>query len=217
MDAAALEADAEAAATRVRTTTQRCIEAEREQARVWGSIETSARAGLGEQVVELEAALAEATAARDGVRRKADALLLLRDTLHAHRDDARLRYRAPLRARIEELGRVIFGHDLAITLDDQLRVATRTLDGRTLALSQLSDGTKEQLAIIARLAAATLVDQRDGVPVILDDALGYADPTRTDRMNTLLGRAGEDTQVIVLTCDPDRFAAVPAADVVRLG
>jgi uncharacterized protein YhaN len=110
----------------------------------------------------------------------------------------------------------VFGDVFAVELDDTLRIVQRTLAGRTLAVEQLSGGAQEQLAIIGRLAAAALVDEEDGVPLILDDALGYADPTRTDRVNTLLADVGEQAQVIVLTCDPDRFAGVPDARTIRI-
>ncbi len=216
LDVATIEADAEAAQARLSSTRQQLQEADLERAQLWGEIEASASAGLGEKVPQLEAALDDATARRDALRHRAEALKLLRETLHRHRDEARARYQAPLRAEIERLGRVVFGEDFTVELDEHLRVVSRTLAGRTLAVEQLSGGAQEQLAIITRLAAASLVDTEDGVPLILDDALGYADPTRTDRVNTLLADVGTSAQVIVLTCDPDRFAGVPGARLVRV-
>ncbi len=211
LDVSAIEADAEGARTRLETTRRQLQEADLERARLWGEIEASASAGLGEKVPHLAAALDDAVARHDALRHRAEALKLLRDTLHRHRDEARARYQAPLRAEVERLGRVVFGDDFSVELDEHLRVVSRTLGGRTLAIEQLSGGAQEQLAIITRLAAASLVDGEDGVPLILDDALGYADPTRTDRVNTLLADIGSNAQVIVLTCDPDRFSAVPGA------
>lgn len=216
LDDDTIRADAEAAAARLESTQRQLHEADVERAQVWGTIEASASAGLGEQVPQLEAALADAEARRDALRHRADALLLLRDTLHRHRDAARARYQAPLKEEVERLGRVVFGSDFTVELDDELRIVRRTMDGRTLELGQLSGGAQEQLAIITRLAAASLVDRTDGVPLILDDALGYADPTRTDRVNTLLADVGTRSQVIVLTCDPDRFTGVRDARVVAV-
>ncbi|WP_458039545.1 ATP-binding protein, partial [Klebsiella pneumoniae] len=71
----------------------------------------------------------------------------------------------------------------------------------------LSGGAKEQLGIISRLACAMLVDPADGVPVIIDDALGYTDPERLASMGAVLGHAGRQTQVIVLTCTPQRYSS----------
>lgn len=216
LDVQTIEADADAAAARLDSTRQQMQQADLERARLWGTIEASASSGLGEHVPQLEAALADAESRRDALHHRADALKLLRDTLHRHRDAARARYQAPLKQEIERLGRVVFGSDFHVELDEELRVVQRTLGGRTLSLEQLSGGAQEQLAIITRLAAASLVDREDGVPLILDDALGYADPTRTDRVNTLLADVGRTSQVIVLTCDPDRFTGVRAAQVLAL-
>ena len=80
----------------------------------------------------------------------------------------------------------------------------------------MSAGAQEQLGILARLAAARLVAQEEGVPLILDDTLGYADPARLATMGAALALAGRDTQIIVLTCSPDRYQQVGSADVVRL-
>ena len=211
LDVATIEADAQAAAARFSSTQSQVRQAEIDRAQLWGEIEASAASGLGEKVPQLQAELDDAEADRASLRHRAEALKLLRDTLHRHRDAARSRYQAPLQQAIERLGRVVFGEDFEVELDDSLRVVRRTVGGRTLDIEQLSGGAQEQLAIITRLAAASLVDTEDGVPLILDDALGYADPTRTDRVNTLLADVGKHSQVIVLTCDPDRFAGVPNA------
>jgi uncharacterized protein YhaN len=55
-----------------------------------------------------------------------------------------------------------------------------------------------------------------GVPVILDDGLGWSDRSRLESMGAVLKMAGEHCQVIVLTCYPDRYRAVGGATVVAL-
>ena len=74
----------------------------------------------------------------------------------------------------------------------------------------------EQLGIISRLACAMLIDPADGVPVIIDDALGYTDPERLASMGAVLGHAGRNTQVIVLTCTPQRYQGVGGAHLVAV-
>lgn len=54
--------------------------------------------------------------------------------------------------------------------------------------------------MILRLACATIVAPDGGVPVILDDVLGYSDPHRLEAMSAVLSEAGRTTQVIVFTC-----------------
>jgi len=148
---------------------------------------------------------------------RARAALVLHTAMAEARAQARQRYVTPFRHRIEQLGRIVFGPTFGVALDDDLGIATRTLDGITLPVDQLSAGAREQLGVIARLACAGIVSVDEGAPVIFDDTLGWSDPERLDTMGATIGVAGRDCQVIVLTCSPDRYASVGGATVVRLG
>ncbi len=59
-----------------------------------------------------------------------------------------------------------------------------------------------------RMATARLVNPVDRVPVLLDDALGYTDTPRLGRMLRALEGGGQDTQVIVLTANPERYVGL---------
>jgi len=65
----------------------------------------------------------------------------------------------------------------------------------------LSIGTREQLAVLARLTFADLLDEHGKKsPIILDDALVFSDDRRFGEMQRILDRAAERLQIIVLTC-----------------
>ncbi len=55
-----------------------------------------------------------------------------------------------------------------------------------------------------------------GAPVIFDDALGWTDPGRLDRMGAAISTAADDCQVIILTCVPNRYSSVGKARVVAI-
>ena len=142
---------------------------------------------------------------------------MLFEALRSEREAARRTYVAPLRREIENLGKIVFGADFAVELDDvDLSVTSRTLLGQTIPFRSLSVGAQEQIALISRLACATIVAPDGGVPVILDDALGNSDPQRLEAMGAVLAVAGRQSQIIVLTCQPDRYEHVGGAKVVRL-
>ncbi len=189
-----------------------------EQRLVEGRLEMAGVQGLASAVDRAHAELAHAEARHENLERRAMAARVLRDTLARHRAEARRRYSAPLRERIEALGRVIHGTTFDVSLGDDLEVQTRTVDGVTLPVSSLSTGAREQLATVVRLAVAGLTaSDGSGVPVVLDDALGWSDPARLEAMGSLLGRAGATSQVILMTCVPDRYAGtVAGAHIVRI-
>ena len=171
------------------------------------------------QLDQLHLAASELEAAQgvlERVRVRAQAAELLLHTLQRHRDNTRRRYVQPFTDQVLRLGKVVFGSSLGVGIDEELRITTRTLDGVTVDHDALSGGAKEQLGIISRLACAMLVDPADGVPVIIDDALGYTDPERLASMGAVLGHAGRNSQVIVLTCTPQRYQGVGGAHLVAV-
>jgi hypothetical protein len=163
------------------------------------------------QAAERQRARAERELA--GLERRANAARRLFEALRTERDAARSYYAAPLADAIAQLGRPLYGADFAVELSDDLSPVRRILGGKSLLTSQLSAGAREQLALLARLAAARLAG---GVPIWLDDALGHTDPERLAALGPLLAAAGESSQVIVLTCSPERFRSVPGARLVEL-
>ena len=172
--------------------------------------------GLVEELAEARAAHERARRACVSWERRATAARTLRDALDEARREAHLAYVEPLRAQLQRLAAHVFGADVRVDVGPDLRIASRTLGGVTVPFEQLSSGAREQLAVLGRLACAMLVSGGSGVPVLLDDALGYSDPQRLDGMARALAAAGESCQVVVLTCVPERYRLVAGASTQRL-
>ncbi len=148
---------------------------------------------------------------------RAEAARLLFEAFEKRRQEAHQRYVAPFKEQIEKLGRIVFGPTFEVDLDANLRVARRTLEGITLDVDRLSTGAQEQLGVICRLACAAIVSpDGGGAPVVIDDALGWSDPSRLQTIGAAIAAAGRKCQVIVLTCTPGRYAHIGNATVVRL-
>jgi uncharacterized protein YhaN len=98
----------------------------------------------------------------------------------------------------------------SIQVDDEFRLTGVIRDGEDAeAFLRLSGGTREQIAVLTRLAfAEILIDQGKPATVILDDALVFSDDDRMDRMFDVLGAAAKKTQMIVLTCRRRVFDAL---------
>ena len=139
--------------------------------------------------------------------REVRVLKCLLETLTAAETETREQYLAPVIRRVTPYLRTLFpGAD--VSCDDALRITglTRGAAGAE-DFEFLSDGTQEQLAVLARLAfAEMLIDQGQPAMVILDDALAYADAERMERMFDVLAQAAAKTQILVLTCREDLFA-----------
>jgi hypothetical protein len=172
-------------------------------------------AGLEERLSRAEAEGERARETRDDLLRRAAGAKLLLDTLALHRDAVRRTYLGPLRERIEALGRLLFDETFRVEVGDDLGIRSRTRNGVTVEFRDLSTGTKEQLALIARIACAMLVAEEGG-PLLLDDVLGHTDPGRLAAMGAILRLGGKQCQLVLFTSIPDRYANVGDAAVVRL-
>lgn len=179
-------------------------------------IDDRASEGIYEKLAAAEETMESARQRLTRLRRQARAIDLLRSTVLARKEEAQRKYVAPFKDQIERLGRLVFGPGLSVEVSENLEIVSRTLNERTVAFESLSGGTKEQLALIGRLAVATLVDSDSGAPVILDDAFGFADAERLNALNVILGTVGQRAQVILLTCQPDRFGNIGGATTVSL-
>jgi len=172
--------------------------------------------GLATQLDMATSELAHLTVTHEQLEARATAAKLLFETFARRRTEAHHCYVAPFREGIESLGRLVFGSTLGVELADDLSISRRTLHGVTLDFADLSTGAKEQLGMISRLACASIVATDGGAPVIFDDALGWSDPRKLERMGAAISKAGRSCQIIVLTCTPGRYASVGDASVVQL-
>jgi hypothetical protein len=80
----------------------------------------------------------------------------------------------------------------------------------------LSGGTCEQVAAAVRLAMAELLAQaHDGsLPVVFDDAFGYADPERVRALQRMLELgASRGLQIIALTCNAADYAGFATKEI----
>ena len=212
----AVQAELAAAQAAAESIRGRRAETEHELNRITAELGVIGGEGRHGRLAEAQAALADAQAEHDRIGARAEAARLLRDTMIRHRDNTRQRYVQPYRGELERLGRIVFGSDFEVEVDTTLAIRNRTLDGRTVPYESLSGGAREQLGILARLAGAALVAEADSVPVLIDDALGFSDAERLTRMGEVFNTVGDRGQVIVLTCQPSRYAGIDGASVIEL-
>jgi len=186
-------------------------------------LELGGHEGLSDRLAEVRAKLEELRRDVDSEDGRAAGAAHLHALLSEKREEAQQAYIGPYAEKVNAYARILYGPDVAVEVDHRdFTVASRTLNGTTVPFGSLSGGAREQLAVLARLACGALVSPAagdggpGGVPVIIDDALGYSDPDRLEKLGAALAVAGRDCQVIVLTCEPGRYRGVGGARVVPL-
>ncbi|MDO5699368.1 MAG: AAA family ATPase [Dermatophilus congolensis] len=206
----------EAAERAATAAAERLRQAETELNRIEAVLDEVGGQGRAERLDHAATALEAAERAAADITRHAEAARVLFETLRRHSDAAKAAYVAPFTAAVERLGRLVYGSSFGVVVAPDLTIEERALDGVHVPYGSLSTGAKEQLAILVRLACAQLVDPAEGVPVVIDDALGYSDPDRILATSAAFEHVGEHAQVVMLTCTPGRYDGVRGAATVSL-
>jgi uncharacterized protein YhaN len=184
----------------------RLSELGQEIARLEGQIENAGGDGIGESLASTRE-LRE-VAERDRARRsnRLAALQLLRKTVDTCLAEGQERYYAPVRRHLRPFLNDLFpGAELQLGDGFGIEGLKRGGD-QAEPFTRLSDGTQEQIAVLVRLAmGAMLTEQGQPTPIILDDALVFSDDDRITRMFDALSRAGQNQQIVVLTCRTRAF------------
>ena len=156
--------------------------------------------GLAEELAQIESDYASASRELKHVESQALAVNLLYRTLDDALRSAKQAVAQPVIAKlVPYLRQLLPGAEPSISED---MVLTGIQRGSTAEpFTHLSIGTREQLAVLVRLAYADLLSEQ-GIPVtvILDDALVNSDDERRERMKAILYRAAKRYQLLVLTC-----------------
>jgi len=168
--------------------------------RLRARIQALAGSGLDERLASARRRCDELERECAKYRREAEALELLLRVLREAERDAKVRYLGPLVRRIRPYLEALFpGADLEV--DETFRITAVAREGGAEPFDRLSEGTREQIAVLTRLAFAELLaDQGRPAVVVLDDALVFSDDQRIERMFEILSRAAAKLQIIVLTC-----------------
>ena len=156
--------------------------------------------GLAEELSEAEEAHAQTSLKLSQMKKKAEALDLLYKTLDGALKQAKADVAKPIISKMEPYLDQLFPGSTP-SIDENLLLKGIQREGADEPFESLSIGTREQVAILVRLAYADLLAEK-GIPVmvILDDALVNSDDGRRTRMKKILFQAAQRYQVIMLTC-----------------
>ena len=162
-------------------------------------------AGLDEKIAEAGRTAARLKLDCEGYERERAALALLDQTLTDAERTQTERYLAPLVRTIQPAFSAVFP-GAAPVMDTGFGLSGLTRR-TTEEFGKLSDGTREQIAVLVRLGFAELLHARQSPAIlVLDDALSFSDSQRLELMFDVLADAATRFQILVLTCHAEVFA-----------
>jgi uncharacterized protein YhaN len=151
-----------------------------------------------------------------------DAIRLLYATTSKVKEELLSTVAAPIEKTTTELWTQVCGTQFAdIWLDSNFipRGVTPAVLGNSdieVPMERLSGGEKEQVFLCTRLAVGKELARSERQFCLFDDILTFTDDTRLGRVCDLLGGAATELQIIIFTCHPERFVAIPGATLIDL-
>lgn len=169
-------------------------------------IDIYAAEAVEEELADVEIRLTAARQRLDEIMFEVSVLRSLDEVLESARSAARDRYVEPVLRELTPLIRLLWPNaELRFDAEKVLPTAL-VRAGTEEDFDILSGGTKEQIALLVRLAfARMLAKSGNPAPVILDDAIVYTDDDRIERIFDALTRQEQDLQIIVFSCRQKAF------------
>lgn len=197
-----LEALAEAARRGAAATREAAAETQRvekEIASIEGGLAVLQDDGAGERADRLAGEAEAAAGSVAAIERELRELTLLAKALSEAEAALRTSLETPVLHCIGPYLELVLPR-ARLALDGGLGPLALSRAGVDEQLDRLSEGTQEQVSILARLGLAALAAERGAsLPLVLDDPLAYTDDERLARLLMVLERASAKHQVVVLT------------------
>ena len=133
------------------------------------------------------------------LREERDAILLAWSWLQQAAETYQSTYREDLEQRITAHFRTLSGAPRRVVLDQDFRAGVLGSRGERLVAEQLSQGTRDQLALAIRLGVADLLADALPLPLFFDDSFVHYDSRRLEQLRPTLDRLGKTRQWVLFT------------------
>lgn len=190
-----------------------------EESREEGRLESLSAQGPYSALAQAEEEVARLQRALTSEHLRVAAVKLLRDTTVQCRTEALASVAAPVEATATRIVQRIAGGRLGrVQLGESFEaghVLPELAEG-AVPVQSVSGGEREQIYLATRLALAELLAKDERQLVVLDDVLTATDSGRFARVMAILEEASRRLQILVLTCHPERYRGLEAANFIDL-
>lgn len=189
-------------------------QAETDFARESTRLEVLSMKGLYSEIASMEETLENLRRKHRDEKLSADSIKLLWDTYSACRSEMATEVNRAVEDRATEIASRIARSGKGRLVLDQSMAPSGFIPGeagRAVGMEVLSGGESEQVHFAVRLALAAATGSEERQLLVLDDTLMATDGIRFPRILEILEEVSDSLQVLVLTCQPDRFAPLAGA------
>ncbi|BDZ71458.1 AAA family ATPase [Methanobacterium petrolearium] len=147
---------------------------------------------------------------------EADALKLLFQLTNLYRENTIGELSEPIRKHVTEDLEKLLGPKYSLVFNKQMKPESIEVAGEEASIDLLSFGTQEQVWCLFRLALGNILSSNEKQLVVLDDPLVNTDPARMHRALEILQENAQHMQIIVVTCDVDKYNSLTDANFISM-
>lgn len=147
---------------------------------------------------------------------EADALKLLFQLTSLYRENTIGELSEPIRKHVTDDMEKLLGPKYSLVFNKQMKPESIEVAGEEASIDLLSFGTQEQVWCLFRLALGNILSRNEKQLVVLDDPLVNTDPARMHRALEILQDNSKNMQIIVVTCDVDKYNSLTDANFISM-
>lgn len=122
----------------------------------------------------------------------------------------------PIRQKVTQDLEKLIGPKYSLNFNNGMKPESISVLGEDASIDLLSFGTKEQIWCLFRLALGSILSKDNPQLVVLDDPLVNTDPVRMHHALEILEENSKNMQIIVLTCDVDKYNSLIDANFISI-
>jgi Uncharacterized conserved protein len=147
---------------------------------------------------------------------EAQALKLLFDLTSFYRDNTISELSEPIRKQVTGDLEKLLGGKYSLSFSKEMKPDSIEVCGEEAPIDLLSFGTQEQVWCLFRLALGNILSGDEQQLVVLDDPLVNTDPVRMHHALEILEENAKNMQIIVVTCDVDKYNSLKDANFISM-
>lgn len=144
------------------------------------------------------------------------AIKLLHNLTSHYQDSTISKLSEPLEIKVTEDLERLLGPKYALKFDLKMKPESVDANGVDASLDLLSFGTQEQVWCLFRLALGSILSSGERQLVVLDDPRVNTDPVRMHHALEILEENAQNMQVVVVTCDVDKYDSLSGANFISM-
>ena len=147
---------------------------------------------------------------------EAQALKLLFDLTSFYRENTISELSEPIRKQVTGDLEKLLGTKYSLSFSKEMKPDSIEVCGEEAPIDLLSFGTQEQVWCLFRLALGNILSGDEQQLVVLDDPLVNTDPMRMHHALEILEENAKNMQIIVVTCDVDKYNSLKDANFISV-